>query len=152
MGTGTRQPAGQHRSTMGASSVPPPLPQQPLDPRVPTPGYAQYQNYQYYQPPQQQQQQQEPVHCYGQALYVDPNSPQSVQSSYVSPPLTTNAPDGVYQQQQSKYYSAQPLSATQARNQQQQHQQNVYGGSQHSGVSPGSATTATGPSNGYYQV
>ncbi|KAJ2900769.1 hypothetical protein GGI21_004744 [Coemansia aciculifera] len=131
----------QHHLASGSLSSPPPLPQQPVDPRVVTPGYAQYQYYQ----PSSQQQGAGASHYYGQAMYVDPTS------QSVSPPATANSVDGsghFYQQQQqpTNVYSGQPLSATQARNQQQQQQQQqMYGGSQHANMSAGpTATTATG--------
>ncbi|KAJ2881707.1 DnaJ sub B member 6 [Coemansia aciculifera] len=150
-GMDTKQYAGQHNLAAGSLSSPPPLPQQPLDPRTAAPGYAQYQ---YYQPQQSQQQGPAASHYYGQAMYVDPSSPHAAQTSYVTPPMTANSADGGYhyqQQQQSanKGYSGQPLSATQARNQQQQQQ--MYGSSQHAGMSAGPATTAAGSANGYYR-
>ncbi|KAJ2099391.1 DnaJ sub B member 6 [Coemansia sp. S100] len=153
MGLDTKQYVGQPNLAAGSLSSPPPLPQQPLDPRTATPGYAQYQ---YYQPQQAQQQGPAASHYYGQAMYVDPSSPHAAQTSYVTPPMTANSTDGGYhyqqqQQQQpaNKGYSGQPLSATQARNQQQQQQ--MYGGNQHAGMSTGPATTATGSANGYYR-
>ncbi|KAJ2747472.1 DnaJ sub B member 6 [Coemansia sp. BCRC 34301] len=139
MGPDTKQHANQHHLASGPLSSPPPLPQQPLDPRTATTGYAQYQYYQ----PSSLQQGPGTSHYYGQAMYVDPTSPHAAataQASYVSPPMTANSADGgnyygQQQQQPANAYSGQPLSATQARNQQQQQQ--MYSGSQHAGVSAG---------------
>ncbi|KAJ2030715.1 DnaJ sub B member 6 [Coemansia sp. S610] len=151
MGLDTQQYAGQHSLAAGSLSSPPPLPQQPLDPRSAPSGYAQYQ---YYQPQPPQQQAPAAKHYYGQAMYVDPTGSQTAQTSYVSPPMTANSVDGGYQYQQTqpakKGYSGQPLSATQARNQQQQQQQ-MYGGNQYNGMGAGPATTTAGSANGYYR-
>ncbi|KAJ2334437.1 DnaJ sub B member 6, partial [Coemansia sp. RSA 2681] len=114
MGLDTKQYADQHHLAAGSLASPPPLPQQPLDPRNATPGYAQYQHY---QPAQLSPQQQGPgaSHYYGQATYVDPASPHSAaQASYVSPLATANSADGSHhyqqqQQQSANIYSGQPL-------------------------------------------
>ncbi|KAJ2735465.1 DnaJ sub B member 6 [Coemansia sp. BCRC 34962] len=154
MGLDTQQYAGQHNLAAGSLSSPPPLPQQPLDPRSAVPGYAQYQ---YYQPQPSQQQAPAAKHYYGQAMYVDPSGSQPAQTSYVSPPVTANSADEGYHYQQTqpakKGYSGQPLSATQARNQQQQQQQQqqMYGGNQYNSMSAGPTTTAAGPASGYYR-
>ncbi|KAJ1812117.1 DnaJ sub B member 6 [Coemansia sp. RSA 2598] len=107
------------RTGYATLSSQPPVPQHPVDPRVPTPGYA---HYQYQQPAGPQ---------YGQAMYVNPADSQQAQ------------------------YSSQPLSATQARNQQQQqqnqYQQNQYQqyATQHS-PPPMHASAAPGPAAAYH--
>ncbi|KAJ1888877.1 hypothetical protein LPJ66_008343, partial [Kickxella alabastrina] len=121
-----------------------PMPQLPVDPRAPTPVYAQY------YPAQPQ------THQYGQAMFVDPAGPQQ-----------DNVPQGAYEPSLSasnlaggpqRSYGDQPLSPTQAKNlqQQQQYQTVPMGGnannmypnqrssSMHAGAAPGPAAS------GYY--
>ncbi|KAJ2721149.1 DnaJ sub B member 6 [Coemansia sp. Benny D115] len=138
-------------STATLSSQPPP-PQRPMDPRVPTPGFAHYE-YQQPQPQRQQQQQhrQAPMPQYGQATFVDPSRQQRA-------PIPENAYVPLNQSSAAtpRQYGSQPLSATQARNQQQQGYQqgmatsntNMYG-NQHA---PMQASTASSQAPAaYYQ-
>ncbi|KAJ2887721.1 DnaJ sub B member 6 [Coemansia asiatica] len=78
-----------------SSQQQPPVPQQPVDPRVPTPGYA---HYQYQQPAGPQ---------YGQATYVNPADSQHRQQQYSSQPLSATQARNMQQQQQYQYHQSQ---------------------------------------------
>ncbi|KAJ2397175.1 DnaJ sub B member 6 [Coemansia sp. RSA 2603] len=130
-------PSVQHASYATLSSQPP-MPQQPVDARAPTPGYAYLQHRPTTQPT---------THYQGQATYVDP----SAGSGYVSSQSAAGPVSGSRRQ-----YDDQPLSATQAKNQQQQQQQpmdtgisgpSMYATNQHASVHTGA--THSGSAAGY---
>ncbi|KAJ1845755.1 hypothetical protein LPJ57_009175, partial [Coemansia sp. RSA 486] len=82
------------RTGYATLSSQPPLPQNPVDPRAPTPGYARYQ----YQQPA--------AHQYGQATFVNPADAQ--QRHYGGQPLSATQARNQQQQQQQQQYPQYP--------------------------------------------